>query len=248
MHIPDGYKMIRRDRSDKFKQKYGKSNGGGIAVLYKKELTVQKLNINDDTEESLWVEVKADPNFIIGTVYRANYTELLTGNENGSMLELQLDAATTKNSRVIVVGDLNCDTATEKPNNATNALNEIFSTLSMKQYISKPTRIDLETNRTNTIDHVWANPELNRIKASGTIEGISDHVGLFVKTNFAKEKFEPHEIRFHSYKNYSEEAFCTDLKREMENAELHSLIDRGKIDKATDLWMKIFGKTAEFVN
>ena len=244
-YIPDGYKMIRRDRSDKFKQKYVKSDGGGIAVLYKKELTVQKLNINDDTEESLWVEVKADPNFIIGTVYRANYTELLTGNENGSTLELQLDAATTKNSRVIVVGDLNCDTANEKPNNATNALNEVFSTLSMKQYISKPTRIDLETNRTTTIDHVWANPELNMIKASGTIEGISDHVGLFVKTNFAKEKFEPHEIRFRSYKNYSEEAFCTDLKREMENAELHSLIDRGKIDKATDLWMKIFGKTAD---
>ena len=69
--IPDGYKIIRRDRTDEFKQKYGKTNGGGIAVIYKEELKLRELKIKTETEETLWVEVKSKPNFILGTIYRA---------------------------------------------------------------------------------------------------------------------------------------------------------------------------------
>ena len=86
-YIPEGYNIIRKDRSERFKQKYGKNNGGGIAVLYKKELKVRKLNISTDTEETLWIEVKSKPTFILGTVYRANYTDLLTDSVNGTILE-----------------------------------------------------------------------------------------------------------------------------------------------------------------
>ena len=39
---PTGYKMIRKDRSEEYKQKYGKSKGGGVAVCYKEHLKVEK--------------------------------------------------------------------------------------------------------------------------------------------------------------------------------------------------------------
>ena len=52
-YLPDGYSIIRRDRNDEFKQKYGKNNGGGVAVLYKKELKIRKLNKSTSAEETL---------------------------------------------------------------------------------------------------------------------------------------------------------------------------------------------------
>ena len=110
-----GYKFIRKDRSEQYKQKYGKTNGGGILVIYKEHLTVRKIDIDIATEETLWVEVKAKTSFILGTVYRANYTNLLSEEENGSELEEQLSKATSKSSRLIVTGDLNCNIPSKKP-------------------------------------------------------------------------------------------------------------------------------------
>ena len=61
-------------RSNSFKQKYKKNNGGGVAIFYKKELKVRKLTNIIEPEEVLWVEVKSKPSFILGIVYRSEYT------------------------------------------------------------------------------------------------------------------------------------------------------------------------------
>jgi hypothetical protein len=190
------------------------------------------------------VEVKAKTSFILGTVYRANYTDLLTDDENESELEEQLSKATSKSSRLIVTGDLNCDTTSEKHDKSTKSLIELFETYSMSQLISKPTRIELETNNHTTIDHIWANTEDNLIKDSGTIEGISDHVGIYMKTNIMQLKPAGEKIRFRSYKNYSPENFNTDLEAALSNSELTKLIDTEKVEEATELWIKIFSDIA----
>ena len=39
---PVGYKMIRKDRHHDFKQKYGKNKGGGVALLYKEQINVER--------------------------------------------------------------------------------------------------------------------------------------------------------------------------------------------------------------
>lgn len=239
-YTPTGYSIIRNDRSDIFKQKYGKNNGGGIAVLYKEELKIRKLDINTGTEETLWVEVKAKPNLILGTVYRASYTNLLTETEKGSELETQLSEATSKTNKVIVLGDFNCNTALEHYDKPTNDLNSIFENFSMKQMINKPTRIDLKTNKVTTIDHVWVDPEMNLLAETGTIEGISDHVGIFVKTNSAKIKTEPQKVRYRNYKNYEPDDFNAELKEELNNPNLRDLIDAEKVDDAMELWVRIF--------
>ena len=244
-YIPKGYKAIRKDRSEKFKQKYGKSNGGGILIIYREELRVNKIDIDISTEETLWVEVKAKKrSFILGTVYRASYTHLLTEDDNGSEFETQLNKITSKSKKLMVIGDLNCDMASEKPDKPTNSLKEVFETHSMVQLISKPTRIDLETNKSTTIDHVWTNPEDNMIKESGTIEGISDHVGVYVKTNNIKPKPAKNTIIYRCYKNYSPEKFNEELNEALKNPDLTELIDAKRGDEATTLWIKIFSETA----
>ena len=42
------------------KQKYGKSNGGGVAIYYKENLKIEiKSSLTDDCEEILWVHIKS---------------------------------------------------------------------------------------------------------------------------------------------------------------------------------------------
>ena len=245
-YVPEGYNIIRQDREDQFKQKYGKRDGGGIAVLYKDDLKVRQLNIKVDTEETLWVEVKSKPNLIIGTVYRSSYTDLLADTEKGTILETQVTEALYKNRNVIVIGDFNCDTEAkvEEQDKNTKVLNEVFDSLSMTQLITKPTRIDTRRNVATTIDHIWTDPELNLVKEAGTIEGISDHIGIYVKANTKKEKQEPEKSRFRSYRNYQPERFNEDLKESMASPELKRLIEQEDADGATEEWVKIFVETA----
>ena len=105
--IPCGYIIIRYDRTEEFKQKYGKTNGGGIAVLYRKGMKVRKIVSSTPLEETLWLEIKGKPTFIVGVVYRAEYTNLLTETDNGTVLEEQLNSAYCKSNKVIVMGDFN---------------------------------------------------------------------------------------------------------------------------------------------
>ena len=48
MAVPTNYTIIRKDRPEKFKQKYSKKNGGGIAILIRKGV---KLKIDNNYEE-----------------------------------------------------------------------------------------------------------------------------------------------------------------------------------------------------
>lgn len=243
-YVPEGYNIIRYDRSDEFKQKYGKVNGGGVAIIHKENIKIKKLNIETKTEEVLWVEIKAKKNITLGVVYRPSYTELLTDNENGTILETQLTEAIYKNKNVIVIGDLNCDTEADNPDKDTRVLNEVFNNQSMKQLIRKPTRIEPKKGNATTIDHVWTNPDVNLVKEAGTIEGISDHVGVYVKVNTTKIPTLPEKTRFRSYKNYQAEDFNKDLEEKLACQTLNSLIENEKVDEATEKWVEIFLDTA----
>ena len=244
-YTPNGYSMIRQDRTTEFKQKYMKNNGGGVAILYKKELKIQKLKNLSLPEENLWVEIQTKPSFILGLVYRADYTELLKENENGTFLEQQLNEITTRNNNIVVVGDFNCNTATENTDNDTNRLIEIFDSFNMKQMINKPTRINMKTMKTTTIDHVWADTGQCLIKNTGTIEGISDHAGTYTVINCSKIKPEPEKIQYRCYKNYSTENFNQDLEISLKNQKLADLIEQEKVNEATEMWVKIFNETAD---
>ena len=122
--------------------------------------------------------MQGKPNFTVGIIYRASYTDLLTEKENGTPLEAQINEATSRNNRTIILGDLNCDTEAIKPDTNTNVLLDVFDSQGMKQLIKKPTRIDQDNNKKTTIDHIWATSDEDFVRETGTVEGLSDHTGI----------------------------------------------------------------------
>ena len=60
----EGYRIIRKDRTDNFKQKYGKANGGGIAILYKSDIKVQMKPVADKDDELVgWLRQMSNERF-----------------------------------------------------------------------------------------------------------------------------------------------------------------------------------------
>ena len=93
-YIPTGYKVIRKDRSEGFKQHYGKNSGGGVAIYFKDHLKVERNKyLSDEMEEILWVHVNAKPNFMLGTIYRANYTDTLNDKDGDTKIEQNIRKA-----------------------------------------------------------------------------------------------------------------------------------------------------------
>ena len=201
-HTLPSYKCIRKDRSDVFKQKYGKTNGGGLAIYYKEHLKVDTMTkLSEECEEILWVKVKVKQEFLLALVYRAEYTEMLTQTENPTKFEESLKKATEQSKNIVLLGDLNCDIAADKPDNETEILVEICETYDLHQLITKPTRINPKSRKATTIDHIWTDYTTEVIKA-GTIIGISDHFGVYSRLKLQKPSDDNTPKRVRNFKNY----------------------------------------------
>ena len=247
-NMPDGYKILRCDRTDTYKQKYGKTGGGGTAVIYREDIKIRKLNINSDDQETQWVEVKANQIFTIGIVYRTDYNDLLDEKEEGMPLEGQLYEASIRSKRIITIGDFNCDLLKDEDqkDDETKRLEDMFERFSMKQLITKPTRIN-KSNKTTIIDHIWTDTTTLPVKESGTIEeiGKSDHTGIYVKLDLATEKTDPEKVRYRNYRDYNTESFNKNLEQELTKSDFIKQIDRENLDEAMDTFTKIFKETAQ---
>ena len=221
--VPEGYSIIRKDRTDNFKQRYGKANGGGVAILHKKNVKIKLKNIGDKDDEVLWVEVMAKRRFLLGLVYRATYTDILTETEGNTKLNSSLETAHAISDNVILVGDLNCDTESPNPDNITKSLLEICSVYQLTQMITTPTRI-AEDSKT-TIDHIWADKNKDLIHDSGTFMGISDHFGTYamLNTNLRKETKKSKLRR--NWRNYNVSEYRETLSRCIEESNIDDLIN-----------------------
>ena len=209
--------MIRNDRSDTFKDKYGKTGGGGVAVLFKKELNVEKMNlVKEESEEILWVNVKVKKGLILGTLYNTNYCDLLNDKKGESILETHLKEAVSKNCDICLLGDFNIDL--KKPTQVkTRKLKTIFKDYKMKQIITSPTRIDKNTGRESLIDHIWLTAEnIN----TGVLPGISDHFSTYVHLRKEKPKIVPRKIKIRNFKKFNIEKFKNDLEKNLNDSEL----------------------------
>ena len=198
--IPDGYHIIRKDRSTNFKQKYGKNKGGGVAILYKQHIKVEKKkNLTDSIEEILWVHVKIKQSFMLGAIYRAEYTDTLNEDDAESKIEENIRKASEITNNVIITGDFNID-MTDGMSKNTQLLTNIYESYGLKQHINKPTRVDKTSRKPTIIDHMWARKELNIIKATGTFHGISDHMGIYMKLNKTTPTPEKEIIKYRDYR------------------------------------------------
>lgn len=244
-HIPAGYKIIRKDRSDSFKQRYSKCRGGGIAILYKESINiVRKDYLTEDTEEILWVQVRGKQSFMLGAIYRPEYTDMLNAENGESKLDENIRKAAEITNRIIVTGDLNID-ASDPSNVLMNTLENICKTYGLLQLVKKPTRIDKTSGRPTIIDHIWTNPESSLVKTTGTFVGISDHLGTYMKLNIKAPEDQHKIIKTRSYKSYSKEAFSKDLEENLSVSSIKQHIANRDVNAATDELVKVIQTTAE---
>ena len=243
--VPDGYKIIRKDRSDDFKQKYGRNRGGGVAVLYKQHIKVEKNRYTtDQVEEILWCQVKMRESFMLGVVYRAEYTDIIEDKEEENKLEENIRKVTELSDKIILTGDFNIDLL-EETNRNTELLKGIYETHGLKQHVSKPTRIDKSTSKPTLIDHIWESEDAKIIKSTGTFVALSDHLGQYAKLNLKKQSEPRMKIKFRNFKNYDVDAFNAELQRNINTSQINEYLQTSDINLATETLVKIIQDTAE---
>ena len=243
--VPEGYKIIRKDRSDSFKQKYGRNRGGGVAIIYKENIKIEKIKYaTEEVEEILWCHVKTRESFMLGVVYRAEYTDVIDDQEKECKLEENIRKVRELSSKVLLMGDFNIDLLDSNSRN-TELLKGIYETYGLKQHISKPTRINKSTSKPTLIDHIWETEESNLIKTTGTFVALSDHFGQFAKLNLHKPVEQKEKIRFRDFKKYDVNAFNTELQRNIEASPIEEYLEASDINSATETLIKIIQETVE---
>ena len=117
-----------------------KKGGGAIAIIYKKHIKIEKkTNLCDETEEILFVQVNTKPSFMLGVVYKSNYSDLLL-TENETKLEETISKATEITNRIMVTGDYNVDLY-DQVDRETLILNGIMEGMCLQQQIQKTNQI-----------------------------------------------------------------------------------------------------------
>ena len=245
-YVPKGYKILRKDRSEEFLQKYRKIKGGGLAIIYRSYLNIiPKPKITPIDEEIFWVQVQTKNNFLLGVIYRPEYSLLLQENEDGeSALEKNIRKASEISNRIVILGDFNIDLLNKSHKN-TKYLYSILNSYNLTQHIKNVTRIDMNTGKGTLIDHVWTSSEMKVIK-SGTCQGISDHLGIFIKldrTNI-NAKIKPPEKISRNYKNYDPQKFSEDTAKAIANSKIEKLIEEKNLDAATEELISVISETA----
>ena len=243
-YVPDGYKILRKDRCVEFKQKYGRNKGGGIAILYKEHIKVEKKEyLTEEIDEIMWVHVKIKQSFMLGLVYRADYTDMLAETLNETIIEKNIRKASEISNKLIITGDFNVDMF-NKENNQTKQLKTIYKAYGMSQQIKKPTRIDKISKKPTLIDHFWVNDsEISNIKSSGTFIGLSDHLGTYLKLNKGRQPIESKKIQCRNFKEYNKEQFNEKLQETLANSNIEVHILNKDVNSATDEFLSVLQKT-----
>ena len=245
-NVPPGYKILRKDRSEEFQQKYRITNGGGVAIIYRSYLNIiPKSKLSEKDEEILWAHVQTKNSFLLGVVYKTNYSLLLEEDKNGeSIIEKNIRKATEISNRIVITGDFNTDVL-NPVDKATKDLVRIYEEYSLTQQIKKVTRIDTRTGKGSLIDHIWTSPEI-KVLSSGTSPGISDHFGTYVKINRLNinQKTKPPLKLFRNYKHYDPQVFELDIQEALAKSKIESFIDEGNLDAATEELIETITDTA----
>ena len=228
---PPGFKIIRKDRSEKFKEKYNMTGlGGGVAILHKKGLKVEIFSKNkEESEEILWVYVKGKKCFLIGVVYNTNYCKLMCEKNGESIFEKHVKEVSLMGCDSFILGDFNIDL--KEKCSKTKKLVNLFENYDFSELIKATTRKDPVSGRESALDHVWTNSK--HINSCGKVEGVSDHEGIFVTFSIEKEKQKVEKITIRNFKNFKEENFNEELKDKIEKSNLNKLIETKNVNEAT---------------
>ena len=249
-HEPPGYFLIRKDRSEEFKDKYGKTgNGGGIAILYKKNLNIEIVDSSlKNIEEILWFHLKGKKSIRFGVIYNTEYCKMMEDKSGESIFENQLRENVLKNCDTIILGDFNINlfnlkNETVKNKKKAKKLKTIFQTYKLSQIIKEPTRIDSNSSKESLLDHIWTNTEI--CTNSGVLPGLSDHKGTFINIKTSKPEPIVKKIKIRNYKNYNKEDFLKTLEENLLKSNLSKEINNKNSNEATNILSEVIRKSLD---
>ena len=223
INIPN-FKIIR----------YDTGRGGGSCIFVRDHLSVTLLSPDVDRMEGVddvWVQIqhRKFASFIVGCVYRhpkAGAPSFLYLSEIFKIICL-------KNKPVFILGDFNDDLYTRG-----NNMNKIINNLSLKQLVSKPTRITL--NSSTLLDLVITNRKEMVISSSVFPSPVADHELLSIVLNLRKPKPKPQIVTYRCRKNYDQNIFCNLLLNE--TTTLNSILNTDNVSSQVIILTDTFNK------
>ena len=240
--VPENYSIIRKDRSSEYKQKYGKTNGGGVAILVRKGVKIKtETSFLSETNEILWCTMKLKASkHLIGLIYRASYTDLLKPDIEGNT-EMEELLQKTVDNNLMLIGDLNCDTKKMDCTKDTRTLMTLAEEYKLKQLIQKPTRFS--ENTATTIDHIWVRND-SLVRKAGTCEGLSDHCGIYGYIREISTAEQDEEVICRNFKSFNVEDYTSDITHMMQESNFRNLINQKDINAAFNTWIGVLKEAA----
>lgn len=197
----NNYNIVRKDRSDR---------GGGVAVFYKNNLRVEKLNLDVIVTTFEYIAIKITIKryvFIFVALYRPSslrdYIAFL------SEFEIVYSQLLSLSNEIICMGDINFDLLNlEKP--GVKQYLDLLNFFSIYQLIDEPTRVTA-TSRT-LLDHLLTT-NANLIKSFSVDHNhtISDHAIISTELNVIHPVQLPKSIEYRAFNSLIIDDFTVDL-------------------------------------
>ena len=108
---------------------------------------------------------------------------------------------------IFIIGDLNCDLLSEKPES--KALNNFCTMFNLSQMISKPTRVTSDSS--SLLDVILTTNPHQVIQTTIQVNSISDHFTISALLRLKAPKPHRSRILIRAYKNYGSEKFSEDI-------------------------------------
>lgn len=191
----DNYKFYRLDRSGR---------GGGVGLYVKNNICSQKIEIQVQCSEQLWVSCKANNvKPCVGVVYRPPDYQI---NNFCDLLDNVLSFVVPQYEKAICLGDFNVNML-DIESGYVERLNMIFETFHLKQIIDTPTTFG---NNSQTLLDLIITDEDNNISNIEVVKlsrDISDHCLIQCNLQIKKIKNAPKYITYRDFKHFSLENF-----------------------------------------
>ena len=193
----DGYSIVRKDRENQ--------RGGGVCLYYKNTLCA--INRNDIIVsfniEALLLEIKCNKtNVLITCVYRPPSS----GAEFYETLYSLLESLFMENKELIMLGDFNVDYTTSSSTNIT-LIESIFS---LKQLITKPTRITMSSS--TCIDLIFTSMPDNHIVTDVGEISLSDHYMIYTCVDCDTKNNTHRTVRCRDFNHFDNDAFIEEVR------------------------------------
>ena len=194
-----GYSFVKKNRT---------RHGGGVLLYVKHDIDYNELTgLTGGDVESVWIKVRhRNESLALGVMYRPPASK---NNYFNNILD-QLDNVFSLNEKIVLIGDLNFNYKFDETLSC-NPLHQIEILYNMRQLITVPTRVTLNTS--TLIDVIFSNDYQSHGETGVYETAVSDHYLIYtVYCKINATKLGTHKVtKFRNYNKFSAAVFKKEL-------------------------------------